>query len=131
MTSPIATAVAAGLSALDPLGLRESIYWHQRRGVVSDAANGTFTSDTRSVGVSAVLSGYSLRETDGDRVRTGDLKCLMLAADLGQIEPRVGDTVKRQRDSSFWIVVSLKATPGSLTYTAQLRAPGTDPTGGG
>ncbi len=66
-----------------------------------------------------IVGAYSQRETDGQKVRVGDEKLLIKAADLEAIIPTVDDylvagAVKR-------LVVDIKLDPTGTLYTVQAR----------
>lgn len=94
--------------------------YHQTSAVTYNTATGTPTNTQPTTPtVSVIVGKYSQREIDGQRIRVGDEKLIVKAAELGGIVPTVDDYLiagSVRRD-----VVSIELDPTGTVYILQTR----------
>ncbi len=111
MSLPLGTLVNTVTNlAFDLAGeIVASLAYVQNNAVDYDPATGGNASATPIVGVtvSAIVGKYSIKETDGQRIRFGDEKLIIKASELGAIVPNVDDAI---------FVVGSNIVPSGQTY---------------
>lgn len=128
MSLPLGSIVGTVVNAAFDLAgeIVVSMTYTQHKAVAYDPATGEVpivTADPGStvtpITVSAIVGGYSQRETDGQVIRVGDEKLLVKASELAAITPNVDDyflagSVKR-------LVLGIALDPTRTLYTFHTR----------
>lgn len=81
---------------------------------------GTVSPTYTNVAVTGFFGEYSAKETDGQRVLTGDKRLLVKKAELPDIVPAMSDRFD-EADGTVWQVFDVRLDPTGTLYKFQVR----------
>lgn len=86
-----------------------------------NATAGTTTPTFTTAAVNAIFLGFSQKETDGVKVRTGDKRVFIKGSEIGSIEPNVDDVIVETVALTQWQVINIEIDPTRKLFAFQVR----------
>lgn len=115
----VQSSVTAAFNALDDLPETFTLIQVTGSGVMDSAGVVTIPTTSKE-GVRGALRFYRVSETDGEKVKAGDMLVSLLASDLGTMVPKPEDRI--QRSSGIVLrVMEVHEGAGAALYRIQAR----------
>jgi hypothetical protein len=120
LNSLVPSLVDVGFELADQIVL-PCTYTHTTAGGYNPTT-GTSTPTTQTASPGVILTSYKAEEIDGSKVREGDRKAVIKAAELSAITSvRMDDTITVTASGDVWQVKDWKLDPTETVYQMQVR----------